>query len=974
MGLLLFACAPFFAGPRVAGQETDREPIADRAAGRDAQAVAEDLVHPPAIRLELAASEPEVVDPVAIRFDHRGRMWVVEMRDYPFPQNPDQPPRGRIRVLQDADDDGHFETVTTFADQLRFPTGLQPWKNGVIVTLAGQIAFFADDDGDLQSDRSEVWFTGFAEQNEQLRANHPTLGPDGLVYVAGGLRGGTIVSQDPRWEASEPLELQGFDFAFDPHGQFWGRVTGNSQYGLTIDDFGTRIGCSNRNPAIEAVLPIAVVQQVAGLTPKDALNNAALVGPDSEVRSIANAWTTSNLHAGQFSAACGVLRGAGPGLPASWRGDLFVCEPTSYVVQRQQVQPDGPVLQARRNEGIECAASRDEWFRPVDLAHGPDGCIYIVDMARAVIEHPDWMPTELKQRADLRWGETRGRIWRMAAADWQRTPLGTPPNTETQTLQWLGDADPWRRSIATQWLYETPAETSTLADLQGAIWQGDAVLSAAGRARAVQCLAAHEALDEVSVKALLQSPDARLRRLALRLRSSNLSVETLVQFTHDDDAGVRFQAAVALVLREDLTASGLEALAKIAGRDAADPWFAKILTALSPESTAQMLPMVLEMPQADLPIDLLVTLAQRAAQSQAVAFDPVLTAAADDDESHSLAVVAGWCRAIQRGKASVSERRASLDPAAQTVLDEAFERAPSTALDRSQSLQRRSLAVAVLAATPERLTLLRPLLDAEEAPPVRADVLPRLLQHDASWTLAWLDESLTGLSPSLRATAISGLLRDTAASGWLLERVESGKLTPALIGLNTIDRLKRSSNVELRRRAGEAFRAIDADRQQTLARYRDAAQAAGDAVAGRALFRQHCAVCHRVENFGTDVGPDISDSRTKTPEALLTAILSPNAAIDAAYLRYTVLTVDGTVVDGLLLSDSGDSVVVQVQGGERRTFARDEIESISTSGVSLMPEGFEQLLSVDSMRDLVSYLKNWRYLDGSIPLPTADRP
>jgi len=284
------------------------------------------------------------------------------------------------------------------------------------------------------------------------------------------------------------------------------------------------------------------------------------------------------------------------------------------------------------------------------------------------------------------------------------------------------------------------------------------------------------------------------------------------------------------------------------------------------------------------------------------------------------------------------------------------------------------LAVAVLAATPERLTLLRPLLDAEEAPPVRADVLPRLLQHDASWTLAWLDESLTGLSPSLRATAISGLLRDTAASGWLLERVESGKLTPALIGLNTIDRLKRSSNVELRRRAGEAFRAIDADRQQTLARYRDAAQAAGDAVAGRALFRQHCAVCHRVENFGTDVGPDISDSRTKTPEALLTAILSPNAAIDAAYLRYTVLTVDGTVVDGLLLSDSGDSVVVQVQGGERRTFARDEIESISTSGVSLMPEGFEQLLSVDSMRDLVSYLKNWRYLDGSIPLPTADRP
>ncbi len=148
----------------------------------------------PACRIELAAAEPEVIDPVAIRFDEDGRMWVVEMRDYPH-----GPAEGRAcpvadRVLEDRDGDGRFETATVFADKLLFVTGLQPWKGGVFVTLAGRVAYMKDTDGDGRADVDETWFTGFAEENSQLRANHPRLALDNHIYVANGLRGGKVVN------------------------------------------------------------------------------------------------------------------------------------------------------------------------------------------------------------------------------------------------------------------------------------------------------------------------------------------------------------------------------------------------------------------------------------------------------------------------------------------------------------------------------------------------------------------------------------------------------------------------------------------------------------------------------------------------------------------------------------------------------------------------------------------------------------
>jgi putative membrane-bound dehydrogenase-like protein len=186
--------APMAAEPKTSGvavlPTTPNSPVA-------AADTLKSFVLPQGLRIELVAAEPEVIDPVAMRFDEQGRLWVVEMRDYPDAPAPGEPGRSRIRVLEDRDGDGRYETARTFADKLLFATGIQPWRGGVIATISGKVIYLRDDDGDGQADRQEVWFQGFAEENPQLRVNQPRFALDNQVYVNSGLRGGKVVDARP---------------------------------------------------------------------------------------------------------------------------------------------------------------------------------------------------------------------------------------------------------------------------------------------------------------------------------------------------------------------------------------------------------------------------------------------------------------------------------------------------------------------------------------------------------------------------------------------------------------------------------------------------------------------------------------------------------------------------------------------------------------------------------------------------------
>ena len=141
----------------------------------------------------------------------------------------------------------------------------------------------------------------------------------------------------------------------------------------------------------------------------------------------------------------------------------------------------------------------------------------------------------------------------------------------------------------------------------------------------------------------------------------------------------------------------------------------------------------------------------------------------------------------------------------------------------------------------------------------------------------------------------------------------------------------------------------------------------GDPERGKALFAKTCATCHKMGEVGTNVGPDISDSRTKTPEFLLANILDPNRAVDGNYFGYTILDTQGRVHTGIITAETASSVTIRLPEGKDVTLLRQDVDEMANTGLSLMPVGLEKDITLDQMADLISYIKNWRYLDGSVP-------
>ncbi len=161
---------------------------------------------------------------------------------------------------------------------------------------------------------------------------------------------------------------------------------------------------------------------------------------------------------------------------------------------------------------------------------------------------------------------------------------------------------------------------------------------------------------------------------------------------------------------------------------------------------------------------------------------------------------------------------------------------------------------------------------------------------------------------------------------------------------------------------------LPAERKKVLEQYQAALRLKGDTRKGQEVFRKNCATCHRLAGVGVEVGPNIADvERTRTAEQLLTDILNPNAAIDANYINYQVTLKNGKVLTGLIAAETAASLTLKRAENHSDTVLRQDIDEVRSTGVSLMPEGLEKTISVEEMGDLLHFLKNWRYLDGSVP-------
>lgn len=969
----------------------------------------------PSLRIELVAAEPEVVDPVAIRFDEQGRMWVVEMRDYPLGNPAGGSPLSQIRILEDRNGDGRYESATTFADKLLFVTGVMPWQGGAFVTLSGAVVYMKDTTGDGRADLEETWFEGFAEQNSQLRANHPRLGLDNWIYIANGLRGGRVINR--RLKDQAPINISGMDFRFDP---FTGRaeaVSGNGQFGLTFDDWGNRFICSNRNPVRHVVLEDRYLKANPAVTVPAVVHDVAAWGEQSRIFPLSRAWTTSNLHAGQFTAACGVFMYRGDLLPAEYRGNVFTCDPTGNLIHREIVQPAGPTFSSRpAYEGKDFLRSPDEWFRPVNMELGPDGAMYVVDMYRCVIEHPDFVPEELKNRPDQRFGDDRGRIWRIVVARGPepgakgqepaarghktRPALGQASSAELVAL--LEHSNAWQRETAHRLLLER--EQRPVAAKLRELARGSR--SPQARCHALQLLAGLGVLEESDLNAALADSDPHVRRQALlaaeTVESSAATEQRIEALLRDEDAAVRFQARLTAMLSVDRSRPRSRPAVPDYGpllKDVEDPWMNRsLLLVLDPEMARAIVQALIPIrlaSQADaglpksggLParssekatrpnsqrvyssaeLALIEQLIELAAGAEGASGFVELGSAAlrifKDQPEVGLAVLKGMAKSW--GRMRVSDEQRARMPA---------DRLTAIAKDSQAAPANRTTAISLLAFAPEEAgtkTLASFAAPGNEQA-IRLAAIAALARHRGTEHWPQLLEGFPSDTPPVRRAILDGLLANADRTKLLLDALEAGRIKASEIDLAQAKRLTAHREAAIRERAAKLFEAATpAERAQALANYQPVLKLAGDPRRGQAIFEKNCAACHRIAGIGVNVAPDISDSRTKKLDQLLTDIIQPNRAIDNNYLAYTVRLVDGMVATGILATETATSITLRQQGGKDAVIARSEIDELRSMGVSLMPEGLERQIPPQEMADLLAFIKNWRYLDGRTPVSSA---
>ncbi|MCH7727864.1 MAG: dehydrogenase, partial [Planctomycetes bacterium] len=512
----------------------------------------------PGMTIELVAAEPLVVDPVAFDWGPDGRLWVVEMRDYPnglgwkAAGDPRGVPGGRVKVLEDVDGDGRYDKATLFLDDIPFPTGIKVWRNGILVTAAPTIFYAEDIDNDGTADKQVILYQGFGEGNQQHRVNGLRWGLDNWLYVGNGDSGGKIKSL----KTGKVVNVNGRDLRIRPDENQIETQSGQTQFGRCRDDWGNWFGGNNSNPMWHYVLKDHYLRRnphIASPNVKKQVSvqpGAAPVYPASRTLARFNDLSRAN----RFTSACSpiIYRDELISLPEGRRRmQSFVCEPVHNLVHREIVTPQGVTFTSRRLESekeSEFLASTDNWFRPVMIRTGPDGALWIADMYRYVIEHPKWIPKDWQRRLDIRAGDNMGRIYRVYPNDTK--PRKTPKLNQLDTnelVKALDSPNGWQRDMAQQML----------------IWRGDrsavarleALAAGADRPTArLHALCTLDGLKAIRPQVLIRSlkdNHAGVRRHAIRLSESLVNDsgelgDAIVGRFDDTDALVQMQLAYSL--------------------------------------------------------------------------------------------------------------------------------------------------------------------------------------------------------------------------------------------------------------------------------------------------------------------------------------------------------------------------------------------------------------------------------------------
>jgi putative membrane-bound dehydrogenase-like protein len=941
-------------------------------------------------RMELIAAEPLVVDPVDMAIDEDGRAYVVEMRDYPYPEEKNAPPKefpGTVRLLEDEDGDGKFDRASVFADQLAWPTSVCCFRGGVFVAAAPDIWYFKDTDGDRKADVRRKVFTGFSRYNVQAIMNSLRWGLDNKIYGSAAGNGGAIRHAE---RAGDPLiQLTRRDFRFDPVTEKIEAIAGGERFGACFDDWGNRFLCNIRNPVQHVVLPLEYVQRNPHLVVPSLIHDCAESGDQLRVFRLsppepwrlfrAQRWSLEGVNfprseligAGFWTSSSGVCVYRGAAYPEPFRGNVFIGVVAGNLVHRQILVRDGVTFKSRRaDENTEFVRSRDNWFRPVNFINAPDGTLHVLDMYRETIEHPWSIPDDIKAQLDLTSGNDRGRIYRLAPPGFtQPKPPRVSQAATAELVSHLENPHGWYRETAQRLLFERQ-DKSAIEPLRKMLAESQ---SPQARLHAMYALNELAALSEDDVRAQLHDPSADVVRHALmlaqlRAKSDPHLLASVVARARHTDPAVRMQAAASLG-ELDQESAVYAGLLYIASRDGDDAWVrAAVLSSAIPVAEELALALARRKDRNAQSIGRAEVVRQLAAiavaRGDAGAAERLLRTVAfrEQGESDELAsaLLAGVGHGLARRKENLAALLPQLGPADRQRIEQFMDTVVTRAGDENLTLSQRLSAVDLLAwfpwakASPALLASLGP----TQPPEVQRASLRILGTFNEGGFARELISCWNQLAPPLRDDAVDILLSRPIWHEALVTALEKGEIPAGQVSIPHRARLTALADKALAERAKLALAAVTlGPRKEILEKYQPALSLKGDGERGKIVYRRECMHCHKLAGEGHDVGPSLETVQHRSPQEILIHVLDPSREVSPQFLDYAVRLRDGRVVTGMIAGETDAGLTLRRAEKQEEAILRSEIEEITSSGKSLMPDGMEQKISLEEMADLITYLR-----------------
>lgn len=974
------------------------------------------LDFPKDLQVQLFAAEPVMKSPSNIDIDHRGRVWVCEIVNYRHFRNRGNPERkagDRILILEDKDGDGKADETKVFYQgrDIDSAHGICVLGNRVIVSAGDSVFIMTDTNGDDKADKKEILFTGISGTQHDHGIHAFTFGPDGKLYFNFGNAGKQLKDKNGKpivdkagntiKDARRPYQ-EGMVFRCNLDGSEVETLGWNfrNNWEVAVDSFGTLWQSDNDDDGNRGVR-INFVMEFGNYGYKDELTGAGWRAPRTGMHAevpkrhwhLNDPGVMPNLLQTGAGSPTGICVYEGSLLPKRFQNQLIHADAGPNVVRSYAVSPDGAGYQAKINPIL--TGTRDKWFRPSDVCIAPDGSLFVAD----------WYDPGV---GGHRMGDvTRGRIFRVAPPNAAYKLPRYDFKTTRGLVAALKSPNLAARYLAWQGLHNLgPQAEQPLKDVFSS--EKDPRM----RARALWLLGKIEVCGEHYVKEAMTDRNANIRIVALRLaRQTNLDVIAIVkQLVDDPSPAVRRECAVAL--RGSKAKEMPRLWTALANKhDGKDRWYLEALAIAARHRWDECLAAYLAQGESIWKTPGGRDIVWRARAPQAL---PLLAKLIGDPETGSEERLR-YFRAFdfhqpQSKEALARKKRVLIDLANGSHRDQATITALALKhhgpvdLNRSPELKSAvNRAIEAAKGTPQFISLvaqfnfsdkypellklaqkhpdeqlgveaIRALLAKKQFPLIRSalrrgDVKTepiqvatvRVLGNSADGRANGILRSVLDdpkLPVAVRREAARSYAKSRKGALELVRRAQGGKLESRLKDA-VAAALHGAQWRDVKSQAMKLFPLPPSKNREPLPPIAELVKRKGNVVRGRVVFNTvgTCAKCHKLNEFGKDVGPDLSEIGKKlSRRAMYESVLYPSAGISHNYESYIIALESGNTVTGLITSRTADAITIKGADAISRTFKTSEIELIKKQDTSLMPADLQKLITVDELVDVVEYL------------------